>query len=97
MYKKIDFTGVPANDLFGHAETVFSAADSNGDCVCGSPLPMKNGCEPGMAACDRPITKAWPVALPSKPLPTMRRIFGNRLLWRRQSQIGWKWIRATPL
>jgi|SRR5580704_11962970 hypothetical protein len=97
MYKEIDSTRMLTGDRFGYVHAVCLAADGNRVCVCGSRLPLKNGCVPGMPGCEQPITKVSPTISPLKPLPSTRRIFGNRLLWQRQSQIGWKWIRATPL
>ena len=97
MYKEMDSTRMYTGDRFGYAHSVCLATDGNRVYVYGSPLPPQNGCVPGMAACEQPITKVSPTVSPLKPLPSTRRIFGNRLLWQRQSQIGWKWIRATPL
>jgi hypothetical protein len=96
MDTRIDSTRMFSGDPFGSAQAVCPAADGVRVCVCGSPLPLKNGWGPGMAVCDQSITKLSPVIPASKPLPVRRRIFGNRLLWQRQSQISWKWIRATP-
>jgi hypothetical protein len=96
MYKRILMTEVLISDPFACARLAFSGADDNGASVSGSSLPMKNGREQGMAACDQPVTEASPLNSSSKSLPPRRRILGNRLLWQRQSQISWKWIRATP-
>jgi len=97
MYQEIDSTRMLIGDRFGYGHTVCAAADGNRVCVCGSPLPLKNGCVPGRGACEQHITKGSSAISPLKPLLPTRRIFGNRLLWQRQSQMSWKWIRATPL
>jgi hypothetical protein len=96
MYKKLLLTEVLTSDSFGCAQLAFSGADDSGDCLSGSPVPMKGRSKPGVAVCDQSVREACPLNPCSKPFPPRRRILGNRLLWQRQSQISWKWIRATP-
>jgi len=58
-------------------------------------LLLKNASTAGAVPSETLITRLSPKMSRLKPSSLMRRIW-TRLLWQRQSQIGRKWLAATP-
>jgi hypothetical protein len=90
MCQTAEFPRMLTGQWFGFAKSTWSAT---GDHVAfGFRLQLRNKFVPGLALSNQSITSSLP-AVSSSPL--VRRIFGNRVLWQRQSQISLKWICAT--
>jgi hypothetical protein len=93
MYQEIESIGMLAAQPFGYAHFNSPAIVDYQVYVSESQLLLEDACVPGKTLSEQNTASRLPIISRLRPLPLMRRIFGNRLLWQRQSQISWKWIR----
>jgi hypothetical protein len=90
MCQQTEIHGMFTDQRFRFAKSTRPAAADHA--AFGSRLLIQDKFVPSLALSGQNITKRLP-AVSSSPL--LRRIFGNRVLWQRQSRISWKWIHAT--
>jgi hypothetical protein len=93
MYNQIKPTETVASQWLAYAHSICSAAVHKPVGAYRAQLLPESNWLPAVTLSQEDITGLSPTT--SQRMPSIRRTFGNRLLWRRQSQISRTWIHAT--